>query len=164
MKNIVLIGMPGCGKTTLGKMLAKKIGYAFCDADEFLEQQEQTTIKELFAISEAHFRQAEMRTSAVLAQKSKTVIATGGGVIKHKENMEAFGRLGIIVFIDREPSAIVQDIIAESRPLLTAGTERIYKLYEERINLYRQYADYTVCNTGTLENVIEDLLATVKWE
>ena len=88
MKNIVLIGMPGSGKTTIGKILAAKLGRNFCDADHLLEKWEGTTIKELFAVSEENFRDAETRTIKKLAAARDLVIATGGGVVKRPENME----------------------------------------------------------------------------
>ena len=82
MKNIVLIGMPGCGKSTFGKRLAKKLGRKFYDADDVLEAREQRTIKDFFAESEDAFRAAETRTLAYLAELEGVVIATGGGAVK----------------------------------------------------------------------------------
>ena len=77
MKNIVLIGMPGCGKSTFGKRLARRLGCKFYDADDVLEQREQRTIKDFFAESEDAFRAAETRTLAYLAELEGAVIATG---------------------------------------------------------------------------------------
>ena len=85
MKNIVLIGMPGCGKSTFGKRLAKKMGRSFYDADTVLEEREARTIKDFFAESEDAFRAAETRTLAYLAELEGVVIATGGGAVKRAE-------------------------------------------------------------------------------
>ena len=82
MKNIVLIGMPGCGKTTLGKLLAAKLKREFYDADDVLEEREPYSIKEFFAQGEEVFREAEQRTAEFLAWKENCVIAAGGGVVK----------------------------------------------------------------------------------
>ena len=80
MNNIILIGMPGCGKTTIGRELAKKLGRYFFDADQVLEEVSGQTIHELFAQGEETFRDAESETIVYLASKVKGVIATGGGV------------------------------------------------------------------------------------
>ena len=148
MKNIVLIGMPGCGKSTFGKRLAKRLGRSFYDADEVLEQREQRTIKDFFAESEDDFRAAETRTLAYLAELKNAVIATGGGAVKRAENMELMKRQGVVVFIDRKPEQILGNIEGDARPLLAADKQRIFKLYEERIDLYRKYADKIITNSG----------------
>ena len=148
MKNIVLIGMPGCGKTTFGKRLAKKLGRKFYDADDVLEAREQRTIKDFFAESEDVFRAAETRTLAYLAQLENAVIATGGGAVKRAENMALMKQQGVVVFIDRDPKQILANIEGDARPLLAADKQRIFKLYEERIDLYRRYADKIITNSG----------------
>lgn len=158
MKNIVLIGMPGCGKTTLGKLLAAKLKMEFYDADDVLEQREPYSIKEFFARGEEVFREAEQRTAEFLARKENSVIAAGGGVVKKAVSMAAYAKNGIIVFIDRPADAIVNDVEIKTRPLLAAGTQRVYELYDERIELYRKYADCVVKNTGSIEDVLNQLI------
>ena len=148
MKNIVLIGMPGCGKTTFGKRLARRLSLSFYDADEVLEQREQRTIKNFFAESEDAFRSAETRTLAYLSELEGVIIATGGGAVKRAENMELLKRKGVVVFIDRKPEQILGNIEGDARPLLAADKQRIFKLYEERIDLYRKYADKIITNSG----------------
>ena len=162
MKNIVLIGMPGCGKTTFGKKLAKKLGVSFYDADEVLEAREQRTIKSFFAESEDAFRTAETRTLRYLADLDGAVIATGGGAVKRAENMEMAKRGGVVVFIDRRPENILGCIAGDARPLLAADKQRIFTLYEERIALYRKYADYTVENNGDFGSVLQGLQKIAK--
>lgn len=158
MENIILIGMPGCGKSTLGRMLAEKTGRTFYDADEVLEQREQRTIKSFFAESEDAFRAAETRTLRHLAALKGAVIATGGGAVKRGENMEMLGKSGVIVFIDRLPEQIIGCIDNDDRPLLADDRQKIFKLYEERIGLYRKYADYTAENGGSMEAALDRLL------
>ena len=158
MKNIVLIGMPGCGKSTFGKRLAKKLELPFYDADVVLEEREQRTIKDFFAESEEAFRAAETRTLAHLAQQQGAVIATGGGAVKREENMALVKREGVVVFLDRQPENILGCLAGDERPLLAADKKKIYTLYDERIELYRRYADYTVANNGDFGSVMRELL------
>lgn len=158
MKNIVLIGMPGSGKTTLGKRLAAELGMPFCDADDVLEEREPYTIKEFFAQGEDVFRAAEQRTAEYLSLKQGCVIAAGGGVVKRKGSMDAYGKSGCIIFIDRPPEKIAGDVEINSRPLLAAGVQRVFDLYNERIELYKKYAAHTVQNTGSEEEALKQLM------
>ena len=162
MKNIVLIGMPGCGKTTFGKRLARSLSLSFYDADEVLEQREQRTIKNFFAESEDAFRSAETRTLAYLSELEGVIIATGGGAVKRAENMELLKRKGVVVFIDRKPEQILGNIEGDARPLLAADKQRIFKLYEERIDLYRKYADKIITNSGDFGRTLAALEAYAK--
>lgn len=162
MKNIVLIGMPGSGKTTIGKILAAKLKRNFCDADHLLEEWEGKSIKELFAVSEETFREAESRTIKKLSAASDLVIATGGGVVKRAKNMELLRTTGIIIFIDRSPELICADVDVASRPLLAAGSQHIFELYKERYALYQKYKDFAVCNNGEPETVVCEILNIIK--
>jgi len=162
MKNIVLIGMPGCGKSTLGKKLAAKFCIDFYDADEVLEAREARTIKSFFAESEDAFRQAETRTLKHMAHTlNGTVIATGGGAVKRSINMELMSENGIMVFIDRAPEKILSCIGGDSRPLLAEDKQRIFNLYNERIDLYKKYGQYVVNNNNTESEALEALCEIV---
>lgn len=162
IKNIVLIGMPGCGKSTIGRLLAQKLGADFFDADELLAVWEGKSIEELFVLGEEVFRSAEIRTIARLAEKEGAVIATGGGVVKKSENMERLKATGIIVFIDRDVEAICSDIELTKRPLLALGYERVRSLYDERIELYRNYGNIVVRNEGPIEEVVDKIILAMK--
>lgn len=146
MRNIVLIGMPGSGKSTFGKKLAKYSNLSFYDADTVLEQREARTIKSFFAESEDAFREAETRTLAYLAKLNGAVIATGGGAVKRAENMDLLKKTSVVIFLDRKPQNIIGDLSGDERPLLAADKQKIYTLYDERIELYRKYADYIIDN------------------
>jgi shikimate kinase len=163
-RNIILIGMPGCGKTSFGRRLAEALNRPFRDADDVLVELEKRSIKDLFNESEDAFRNAEIRTSRYLAGKSGLVIACGGGVVEREENIRLYRETGAIIFLDRSPEAIMSDVETEGRPLLKEGKQRILDLYSRRIGKYRAAAEYTVENDGTEEQVMKKLLDLVKEE
>ncbi|MCH4166493.1 MAG: shikimate kinase [Megasphaera sp.] len=162
VQNIIIIGMPGSGKTTIGKALAARLGRDFYDADDVVVEQEGKSIKDLFAISEDCFRNAEIRASETLAAKEGIVVACGGGVIKRTENMEILKKTGTVIFLDRTPDEIVSDVDVSMRPLLKDGKQKVYDLYDERIQAYRAAADYTVANHTAMDEVVDSMVHLVE--
>ena len=160
-QNIIIIGMPGSGKTTFGQALAKRLGREFFDADAVIVEQEGKTIPELFAVSEDCFRDAEVRASQTLADKEGIVVACGGGVIKRQENIDIFKKTGTVFFLDRSPDDIVSDVDVSTRPLLKDGKQKVYDLYDERIALYLNAADHRVANNKHIDEVLADFIALV---
>ena len=160
-KNIVLIGMPGCGKSTIGKILASKIGYKFEDLDDYIESISGKTIKELFLKGEENFRQWEQEAVTKIYDKTGMVIATGGGTIKSTFNMKLLMKRGIIIFIDRPIDNIMKDIDIRTRPLLKDGVEKLYDLYDERYNIYKAYSDVKINNSGTIKESIDEILKSI---
>ncbi|MEA5095354.1 MAG: shikimate kinase [Sedimentibacter saalensis] len=161
MKNIVLIGMPGSGKSTIGLMLSQKLCMKFIDMDEHIEKKEHKTIKELFAISEECFRDAETRCSEEMSKMDSCIISAGGGIIKRKENIDFLKQSSTIVFINRCVEDIVADIDMSTRPLLKDGIKKVYDLYDERIDLYKEYCDIEVSNSGDISEVVQDIIKKV---
>ncbi|WP_299411203.1 shikimate kinase [uncultured Dialister sp.] len=161
MKNIVLIGMPGSGKTTFSMALAEKLRRPFVDADAYLEEKEGRTIQSFFAESEKTFRDAEERTIEDLSRRQNLIIATGGGVVKRSRNVARLHETGLLIFIDRRAEDIVTDVEVEKRPLLAEGPDKVFALYKERIALYRKAADRILENRGSEEEVLARLLEMV---
>lgn len=155
-KNIVLIGMPGCGKSTIGEIIAKDLNYNFCDMDVYIEEIAGKCIPELFEESEDIFREWETRACKELCEKDNFIIASGGGVVKKNINMEILRKRCIIIFIDRPTDEIIKDVNVSTRPLLKDGVSKVYDLYNERYDLYKKAADVTIINNGLIEEVIEN--------
>lgn len=156
--NIVLIGMPGCGKTTVGKVLSKKLKYKFCDMDSYIQQMTKKTIKELFEQGEENFRDWETKACEELVKLNNTIIASGGGVVKREKNIEILKKNCTILFIDRPVERILSDVDINSRPLLKDGKEKLYSLYEERYELYKNAADIIILNKGYLRDTIDIIM------
>lgn len=164
-KNIVLIGMPGSGKTTLGKIISNKLNKDFIDMDTYIEYNEKKPINEMFSISEDYFRDVESKYALEFSKLDSHVISTGGGIIKRKENIFNFKKNSIIVFINRPIENIIRDIDISTRPLLKDGKENLYKLYNERINLYKDYCDIEINNDKDIEEVADTIIIRLEgWE
>lgn len=160
-KNIVLIGMPGSGKTTIGHLLSKELHMNFIDMDDYIEKKENKTIKELFSISEIYFRNIESKHTVDIGNLDNHIISTGGGIIKRDENMINLRKNSIIVFINRPLKNIMNDINTTTRPLLSDGKEKLYKLYEERYELYKKYCDIEILNNKDILDVVTQIIKKV---
>lgn len=163
MKNIVLVGLPGCGKTTLGKLLAKSLGFSFIDCDEVIEKTEKKAISRIFEeFDEDAFRDIETKTLRNLLSVQNTVIATGGGCVERRENFEILKSLGTVVFVNRPLECIIGDIDISKRPLLTGGNHRLYALSERRLPLYKEVCDLNVLVDSSPEAAADKILDEVK--
>ncbi|MCC0700259.1 shikimate kinase [Clostridioides sp. ZZV15-6383] len=156
-EKLILIGMPGSGKTTIGKLLAQEYNCSFCDMDDYISQISQKSITELFSEGEGVFRDYETQACKELSISDKTVVSTGGGVIKKNVNMDILKETGIIVFINRPIQRILEDININPRPLLKNGKDRLYNLYNERINLYKRFSDIEILNDKSLNNAVYNI-------
>lgn len=150
-RNIVLIGMPSSGKTTIGKALAARTGKRFVDTDEMIVGTTGKNIPEIFAQEgEKVFREIEKKVICDIAVNDGTVIATGGGAILDEKNVLALKRNGIIVYLDRK----IDNLIAtDSRPL-SSNVDDLKKLYDKRKPLYEKYAEITIDDNDDVATVV----------
>jgi shikimate dehydrogenase len=138
-QNIALIGMPGCGKSTVGRVLAEKMGRPFIDIDVQIETAAGKKIPQIFADGgEETFRQLETRVLAEEAKKSGMVLATGGGVVTRPENLDLLRQNSLIVYLKRE----LTDLITDGRPL--SQNVGIQALADKRLPLYKTWSDCAV--------------------
>ncbi len=153
MQNIVLVGMPGCGKTTVGKSLAEQLNRPFFDADEeILKQTGKSAEAWIEACGEAVFRQKETEVLESLCKQSGTVIATGGGAVTVPENADILRQNSIVFFINRDVSALP----VEGRPLSKATA--LSEMYEVRLPLYRGVCDYEIAADDGVDAVVRRIL------
>ena len=151
MENIILIGMPGCGKSTIGRLLAEKTDKHFVDADTEIENLAQKTIPRIFAEDgEAVFRDYETKVLDVLGKRSGLVIATGGGCVTKMRNYPLLHQNGTIFWLQRE----LDQLPTEGRPLSTD----LAAMYRTRAPLYAQFANHVLDNNGTLDDAITAIL------
>lgn len=156
--NIVLIGMMGCGKTSIGKKLAKALNRTFYDLDSLIENETGRSISQIFEEDgEAAFRALEADVIKKFAEPQNAVVATGGGAVLNPLNMENLKRGGRVYFINRPPELIIGDVATENRPLLKDGKNRIYELYEQRLALYKTYADVEIINDNSLKDIVSEV-------
>ena len=157
MENIVLIGMPGCGKTTIGMGIAQCAGKEFADADAKIEELAGKPIPKIFAEDgEAIFRAWETKALEILGKQSGLVIATGGGCVTQQRNYPLLHQNGKIFWLRRD-----LDILpSEGRPL--SQSTDIHQMYQTRKPMYQQFADHVIDNDGTVESAINSILSILE--
>ena len=147
-KNIVLIGMPGCGKSTVGRRLAKEYGFTFVDADaEFTSKYQMTAAECICSEGEKGFRRRETDVLKGFAADKRMCIATGGGVVTVPENREILKNLGFIVYLKRD----LEKLAVKGRPI--SAEKGVERLFEERKAFYTSWADCSVSNDNLPETV-----------
>lgn len=151
LSNIVLIGMPSCGKTTIASHLAKRYCKSVIDLDEEIVKTNQQSIKSMFEqAGEAYFREKEHETCCHFAKENKQIISTGGGIIKRLDNIEALKQNGILIHLKRNLDELLVD---ENRPL-SKDRIALEQMEKERLPIYSKIADIEIDNNGTIEETI----------
>lgn len=160
MRNIILIGMPAVGKSTVGVVVAKRLGYEFIDTDLVIQKQEKRLLKEIIAdVGNDGFLAIENQVNRDL-EADHAVIAPGGSVVYCREAMEHYKEIGTIVYLKASYQTIQERIRdPKKRGVVLKEGQTLQDLYEERAALFEKYADYTVCEDGVgIEDTIEKVL------
>lgn len=145
MKNLVLIGMMGCGKTTVGRLLARRLGREFVDTDQYIEAAAGRTVPEIFAREgEDGFRDWERRAAGELAAREGLVVACGGGLPTRAEAIAPLKGSGVVIFLRRDPGEIYDKVSMAGRPLGQEGRTAFLDRYARREPLYLSWADRVV--------------------
>lgn len=153
--NIVLIGMPGSGKTTIGRNLAKVLNKIHVDLDEeFFKSYGIRPAQVIELYGENKFREMETQICRKIGSLTNHIISTGGGVVTRDENYYYLKRNSIIIYIDRD----VRKLSTRNRPISQGGLGHLYRLKESRIDKYKFFADYTVINNGYFRNALDEIV------
>jgi shikimate kinase len=165
MKNIILIGMMGCGKTSVGRLLAQDLGRELVDTDALIEAREGRTIPDIFAAEgEGYFRDLESELCRELSQPRGLVIACGGGLPLCPERMASLKQGGLAFWLKRDPLATYDSLDLSGRPLAQEGRESFLARYAQRAPVYRGWADYIIEHPPTAEAAAHAITYILKEE
>lgn len=157
MQNIVIIGMPGSGKTAVSTMLAERLGRKIFDTDTIVSEKAGMTIPEIFAAQgEAGFRKLEIEATAEVGKLSGNIISTGGGVVTVADNYELLHQNGVIVWIERDTNKLARD----GRPISLSSD--LNELYAARLPLYERFADIKADNNGDINDTVNAIMEMIK--
>ena len=165
---IILIGFMGVGKTTIGKIIAKKLKLNFVDMDNYIEKREGKSISKIFEdYGEQHFRKLESESLKDLIKSDNIVISTGGGIVTTKENSDILKKEKIVIFLDANTQTILNNLYKEidKRPLLRNSNNvenTISNLLNERYEKYNSICDIKIdINEKNIEEVVSQILVNI---
>ena len=166
MKNIILFGFMGTGKTSIGKALSAKLGMEFADMDDLIESREKMTISAIFEKKgEPYFRQVECEVAEDVAKRSDLVVATGGGVVLNYDNVKTLESTGIGICLNASPETIYARVKNQRhRPLIAVENplERIRQLLEYRQPFYAKVKHQVDTNLLTIDDIVEEIIEIIR--
>lgn len=159
MKNIILIGMMGCGKSTIGAMLSKALNRTLVDTDALIVEREGRSINEIFAAEgEEYFREQERLVSEELAQEQGLIIACGGGLPMRPDCIRPLTASGIVIWLCRDPGETYDRMDNSGRPLAQQGRQDFLNRFAQREPIYRQWADLVIEDFSSPKNTLNQIL------
>ncbi len=163
MKNIVLIGMMGCGKSTIGALLAEKLGRRLVDTDELIVEQEGRSISEMFAAEgEGYFRDRELDVSRELGGQEDLIVACGGGLPLRPDCIRPLKESGVVFWLRRDPAETYDTMDTAGRPLAQQGREDFLARFAQREPIYRKWADHVIEDFSSPECTMNQVLEALK--
>ena len=165
MSNIVLIGMPASGKSTIGVILAKLLGYDFVDTDLLIQRQTGSLLSEIITEKGIEAFLAAEEAACLSLKTENTVIATGGSAVYSEASMAKLKSLGTIVYLEVDVNTLqlrLDDV--RGRGVVLRDGQTLYDLYAERTPLYNKYADLTISEDGSLESTVDAVYASLMKE
>ena len=161
--NVVLIGMMGCGKTTVGGLLAQQLGFTFVDTDQYIETALGRSIPDIFAREgEAFFREREGEAAEKLARETGQVIACGGGLPTRPDSIASLKYSGTVIFLRRDPGEIYDSVSMGGRPLGQQGRAAFLERYARREPIYLRWADHVVDVGATPQQTVKQILEVLE--
>lgn len=163
MNNIILIGMPGAGKSTIGVVLAKRLGYTFIDSDLVIQEKEHKLLHEIIAERGLDgFNEIENKVNASLTP-NRAIIATGGSVVYGKEAMEHLKSIGTVIYLSLPYNALEERLgDLTQRGVSMRPEQTLLDLYRERTPLYEKYADITIdCSQSSIRDIVQEIHTAV---
>jgi shikimate kinase len=156
--NLVLTGIMGSGKSSVGRMLAVRLKLDFVDMDEVIEERYGAITVLFERDGEDRFRDMETAMARELAGRDGLVISTGGGIIKRSENMEALKKNGLIFFLDRPAEVILKGLDVSNRPLIRENPMKLHEILKERYPLYQSQCHYLIDASGTYQQTLSRII------
>ena len=161
-ENLILIGMMGCGKSTVGALLSARLGRELVDTDAMIEAQEGCSIPALFAErGEAYFRDCEIRAARALADRAGLVIACGGGLPMREACIRPLWESGVVFWLDRDPGEIYDSGVLGDRPLAQDGRTAFLERFCQRAPIYRRWAHHII-SAASPEAAAEAILEVIQ--
>lgn len=161
MKNIVLVGFMGTGKTSVGLSLADRLGMTFLDMDDMIVEREERTIPEIFATDgEEYFRSLERSIVQELAEREGLVVATGGGIVLNRDNIDDFERTGLVVCLSAAPEVILARVEADTNRPLLEGDDKMVKI-TDLLNKRQALYDAVNCQVETDELSLDEVIGAI---
>lgn len=166
-KNLLLIGMMGCGKTTVGKVLSHKMSVKFIDIDEYIEKTVGMSVNEIFQNhGMEYFRKLEEQHILDVIENSPQIISPGGGIVLNDSLMQRISKNSLVVFLNPPVEKIASWIDIDTRPLVNSKSD-VLNIYNARLHLYKKYADFEIDSAESIDNVadliIQKLQSTVDY-